>query len=119
MIPDESSQGTAAPAVIRPIPLALLAYAFLLAIVQIAVAVSTGDRNAVAHFDRELLGTVRVAHLLLALHLAWLALMLIECRTAWRSPPGLRKGHLGGALAGVVLAGALCVWALRLAHLLG
>lgn len=115
----ESDAQGSTPFIMRPIPLALLAYAFLLAVVQIAVGVSTGDQNAVADFDRQILGFVRVSHVLLVLHCGWLALMLLEFRSALHSPPGLRKGHVGGALAGVVLAAALCVWALRLAHFLG
>lgn len=113
----EASNGTT-PFIMRPIPLALLAYSFLLAIVQIAVGISTSDYNAVADYDREILGFIRVSHLLLALHVGWLLLMLQECRSAWRSPPGLRKGHFAGALAGTILAAALCLWALRLAHFL-
>lgn len=113
----ESKSSGSMLSVMRPVPLALLGYALLLWIVQIYVGSLPTPEGGAREFDRVLFGSVRISHVLLVVHAAWLNLMLIECRRAVSSPPGYRKGHLAGAVLGVALAIALCVWAVRLGGL--
>ncbi len=105
------------PSVMRPIPLALLAYCMVWWGVQLFMGAVMSGSPEISDYDYRLFGSVRLSHVWLTVHCGWMVLLLLECRSAWNSPPGVRKGHLAGGLLGVVLAFALCWWALRFAKL--
>jgi hypothetical protein len=113
--PDAGRSDGSLPAVMRPIPLALLAYALVWWIVMLFMGTLLTSPDDVGALDQTLFASLRASHLFLVVHLGWLILLLIDCRSALNSPPDVRKGHLAGAFLGVALSAALCLWALRFA----
>ena len=112
---DSARSGGSLPAVMRPIPLALLAYSLVWWILMLFMGTLLSGPDGFESLDQHLFGSIRLSHLFLAVHLGWLILLLVDCRSASNSPPGVRKGHLAGAVLGVALSAALSLWALRFA----
>ena len=99
--------------VLRPALLGLMIYGLLLWIAHVWVVATSSLGELEELSTTALLGPITLPMVLGFVHFGWLLLCMRELRLARHSPPGLRRGHTAGALAGVALSLVLLLVAWR------